>query len=498
MCENCHDRFTLHAISEHVTTNDIYTLNSTLNNEVTDGNKCVACHGDNMGTLPPVPSTIAEIKRIEPNTGGTGKVSFGSPGITLALIPVPGQNFPASAWNGQLEIVGDEVIGDGKGDDDGVCESKKCSLDPLVWCTATPECPSLGSTCTVIPVTPEACIGDEDGICDTGEPCEVASEAVEISGIDSASIPTKIDAPVDPDKWTAGKIEFKIPGWTFKAGSPVSISVRQLKNTGGILKRKLVNSVAVTATVNKHPEINSITPSTATYGFTLVLKGVGFDSLGIAPTTEKIYSVPDTAGNLYGYSTYVELKASNDTYRIIPSKTVLKNDKKIKITLQKMLDVKTGAEVPPDQLYESTCWEVTVITDYIKDNQVLGTVGKYNLGLGGLDTADTVVWREESDPICLNSNNGPFIQLVSPSKQNAKKYVELYGFNFGAIANKVNVGGKVVSGLGVGIFSWNDTSIVFKVPTMAAYPTTKPVYVTTNALKVSNKNLTLKVKAPAP
>ena len=502
MCENCHDRFTLHAISEHVTTNDIYTLNSTLTNEVTDGNKCVACHGDAMGPLPPPPTTIAEIKRIEPNTGGTGKVSFGSPGITLALIPTAAGNFPASAWNGQLEIVGDEAI-DGNGDNDGICEPKKCTLDPGVWCTTNPECPSVGSLCTVL--NQEICIGDEDGICDTGEPCVVASEAVEISGVDSASIPTTIDAPVDPDKWTDTKIEFKIPGWTFKAGSSVNISVRQLKDTGGTLKRKLVNSVAVTATVNKHPEINSITPSTGSYGYTLVLKGVGFDSLGIAPATEKIYNLVDSAGNLYGYSTYVELKASNDTYRIIPSKTVLKNDKKIKITLQKMLDVNTGAEVPPDQLYASTCWEVTVITDYIKDNQVSGTVGSYNLGLGGLDTADTLIWREESDPICFNSENGPFIQFVSPNKQNAKKYVSLTGYNFGAdnAANKVNVGAKVVSGL-VGpypasITTWNDTNIVFKVPTLASYPSVKPVYVTRGVDgKVSNKNLTLKVKAPAP
>jgi hypothetical protein len=49
-CENCHTRYLLHANSEHVNTNDIYTVNGAPNQEITSNEKCLACH-DGTGSL---------------------------------------------------------------------------------------------------------------------------------------------------------------------------------------------------------------------------------------------------------------------------------------------------------------------------------------------------------------------------------------------------------------------------------------------------------------
>jgi hypothetical protein len=43
-CENCHTVDQLHNISEHVNTNNIYTVNGVPDQEVTSNEKCVACH----------------------------------------------------------------------------------------------------------------------------------------------------------------------------------------------------------------------------------------------------------------------------------------------------------------------------------------------------------------------------------------------------------------------------------------------------------------------
>ena len=52
VCENCHSVSTLHSIQEHMTTNDIYTVNGVPNQTVTAEEKCIACHGDGTTMLP--------------------------------------------------------------------------------------------------------------------------------------------------------------------------------------------------------------------------------------------------------------------------------------------------------------------------------------------------------------------------------------------------------------------------------------------------------------
>lgn len=84
-CENCHDISTLHGIDEHVTDNSIYNVNNVLNQTVTASEKCVACHGDALPGLPPLPASVPFINYMTPNTGGNGRTSFGSAGIIIEL-----------------------------------------------------------------------------------------------------------------------------------------------------------------------------------------------------------------------------------------------------------------------------------------------------------------------------------------------------------------------------------------------------------------------------
>jgi hypothetical protein len=115
-CEHCHDVGTLHKIPEHVCTGGGSSWNpcstGTLAGGYTVGGsreqvvycepgyppgqswKCVACHGDNMGTLtPPTPPTLPIIALIEPNEGASGNVSFGSANTMATLISSPGAPF---------------------------------------------------------------------------------------------------------------------------------------------------------------------------------------------------------------------------------------------------------------------------------------------------------------------------------------------------------------------------------------------------------------------
>ena len=58
------------------------------------------------------------------------------------------------------------------------------------------------------------------------------------------------------------------------------------------------------------------------------------------------------------------------------------------------------------------CWNMRMIVDYFKDNSVSGTPGKYNMGMGGLDPADELIYRVISDPVCLTVTNDSFIKEV--------------------------------------------------------------------------------------
>jgi hypothetical protein len=77
-CENCHSVGTLHSIKEHTESRNVYTVSNTLDSTVTGNEKCVGCHGDDLGTLPPVATEPPTIAFVEP--------FFGSPGITVDVM----------------------------------------------------------------------------------------------------------------------------------------------------------------------------------------------------------------------------------------------------------------------------------------------------------------------------------------------------------------------------------------------------------------------------
>jgi hypothetical protein len=80
-CENCHDIYTLHDITEHMTTNNIYTVGGVLNQTVYvepgDAWKCVACHGGG-GLPPPAPGHPAILPL---------PYDCGSPGVVFDIEP---------------------------------------------------------------------------------------------------------------------------------------------------------------------------------------------------------------------------------------------------------------------------------------------------------------------------------------------------------------------------------------------------------------------------
>jgi hypothetical protein len=73
-CENCHTMDQLHNNPEHVNTNNIYTVNGVLNQEVTSSEKCIACHGN----IPPIALLYPTGGEVIPS-GSTYTITWGTP-----------------------------------------------------------------------------------------------------------------------------------------------------------------------------------------------------------------------------------------------------------------------------------------------------------------------------------------------------------------------------------------------------------------------------------
>ena len=102
-CENCHSVASIHAIPDHVATNNIYTVGGMMNQIVTTNQKCVACHNETLPDLPPQPPEIPAIASIEPN--------FGSSGISVNIVPETETCFTQDPVDGLCSF-GQEMIGD--------------------------------------------------------------------------------------------------------------------------------------------------------------------------------------------------------------------------------------------------------------------------------------------------------------------------------------------------------------------------------------------------
>ena len=308
-----------------------------------------------------------------------------------------------------------------------------------------------------------------------------------------------VDVPIY--KWSPDKILFKVLGMTFHAGVHY-VRVKKTDVYGNIVYTTPWKGF----NIREHPDINYLTPSAGGWGTVVAIKGSGFGDLqehlykgaeilgdgvgnddGICEALEACY--PD-----YGYSTYVDLFASNDHYRAtVYPKNINGNDwepNDISFKLENLLDINTGNPVPAQYLYPG-CWNMKVITAYFKDNPVNGMPGKYNLDMGGFDPADELLYRDGSDPVCFTASAPyTYISSITPYKAAEGMYlVQITGVGFGVTqgAGYVIVGSRIITG--TNIISWSNTSIKFKVPYVSSpYPrvVTVTIWVVRNDGLISN------------
>jgi hypothetical protein len=189
--------------------------------------------------------------------------------------------------------------------------------------------------------------------------------------------------------WSEHLIQIKVPEQTFEPGKTI------IK----VYKENLGTSPFKVFVVLHNPVINSLTPSSSSWGKDVLVSGLGFPML-----KEKIYYNE----NGYGYSAYIELHSSDNKYRITRYyREDPLNPNEVFIGLKDLLNVNTGNPVTENDLYPG-CWDTNIVIDYFKDNPTNGTPGKYNLGMNGLDPADELLYRVVSNSVCLTVTNNLF------------------------------------------------------------------------------------------
>ena len=311
---------------------------------------------------------------------------------------------------------------------------------------------------------------------------KMRNDRVQVSEYDIAGNKwTYVDVPIY--MWSPDKIQFKVPDMTFHVGVH-NVRVKKTDVYGNIVYTTPWREF----NIKEHPDINYLTPSTGSWGKVVAIKGSGFGDI-----QEHIYKGDEVSGDGignddgiceeleacypdYGYSTYVDLFASNDHYRTTAyPKNFNGNDwesNDISFKLEDLLDTNTGNPVPAQELYPG-CWNVKVITDYFEDDGD----GKYNYGIAGLDTptnpqgtgsGDRLLYRDGSYPVCFTATAPytppPYISGIGLHKVAEGMYVvQITGIKFGATqgAGYVIVGPRIITG--TNIISWSETSIKFKV-----------------------------------
>jgi hypothetical protein len=356
MCENCHDVYTLHAITEHTTDGySVYQSGGAIR-AITANEKCVACHSDNQGQLPTLPTEVPVIWYAEPSQISPGGI------VTLYHVAPPalGSDFGAKQDADKVQIGQDP---DGAGP------------LPIAW----------------------------------------------------------VDVPVY--SWTEDRVQFVVPGWTFQP-LPTASGVRVVKQTGVTAGGDPItsNSNVVSLGIRKHPEIDSLAPNSGGWGATVTVNGVGFFS------NRESVGAANPAGKKYGYSTYVELNASNDKYRAtVYSSGLSWTDTSIQFKVGPLYDTNYAQPVLPQNLYQG-CWNVSVVTDYFQDDGD----NVHLLATGAIDPGDTLLYREVSDPTCFTVTNQPKIFSVNPKVIVRGNTAIIYGTFFGPTKGT----SSVVAGVG--------------------------------------------------
>jgi len=291
-------------------------------------------------------------------------------------------------------------------------------------------------------------------------------DAVKVGQMDVEGNLNWVDAPVNT--WSEQRIQIKIPT---QVSQPGNARVKVNKKDIGASPFKVFN-------VRPSPVIHSLTPAVGNWDQVVDVGGEGF---GIKK--EKVYK------SGYGYSTYVELSATTDQYRVVIYKdtdaaTTGKqwDQNKIKVKLINLINTNTGSQLTEQDLYIG-CWNMTVITDYFKDDGD----GKYNYGITGLDTptnpqgsgsGDELLQRSISAPVCFTVTKDTYINSISPNPVRYADKATISGSNFGPTrgTSVVKVWDMGMTNYKIAsIRSWNNTKINFTVPIFGLDPNNYPL-----------------------
>ena len=463
-CENCHDIYTLHnGIGGEHTTNGIggngidggYTVFGATNQVVVTNQKCVACHGDDVsGPMPVDPGPASVVDRLQP--------PMASPGVIVTI--TSGENNAA-----------------------------------------------LG--------------GNNNSICDPGETCNTFGTEGEDDAVvlQQGSLIREIKAL----SWNSDKITFEMPGGVFTPGG-LYISVKKVYwaedlfdgigdddtvcDSGEVCSQVPKMSNTRLFAMRQHPILSTLVPDSGTWGtqeVTINAQTGSFFSL-----RERVFVDGADGDGLwggYGYSTYIELVASNDKYRVTEMSgdgwsggLIPWFDASIEIRLAalpqtgptvgygNLYDVSTDLNptpwfVPFADLYNGN-WQLQVVTDYFLDGGVLGrymlkasdrwpSIGPAyaNHLTGQIDPGDTLIFREVSDPLPFFATNTPFISYANPTSVKGNNYFALYGIHFGTtrdtsfVEYDQNCDGSINGTYPAGLYvQWSNTRIVLKAPVVNA------------------------------
>jgi len=317
--------------------------------------------------------------------------------------------------------------------------------------------------------------------------------------------------------WNPDKIVFEVPGAIFTTNSFVNVVVQKkywaesiapggnddgICDPGETCQQNNQNSVAPGGGfyLRQHPILNFLAPDSGTWGTIVTINGVTGSFFGSRENTYNAQLTACLAGQTcYGYSTYVELVASNDTYRAIemsgdgwsaPLAPYLNNS--IQINVRKMpvgptsplaaygtlLDVPTDYYVPLADLYKGN-WQLYVITDFFKKN-IAGDTSPYMLKhvsghlTGKIDPNSTVLYREISDPLPFFATDTPFISSSTPSAVKALGLGAVYGINFGTTQDtstiRVRSCTNPLISANLAVVQWSNTRVVFRAPNAPPIP----------------------------
>jgi hypothetical protein len=283
--------------------------------------------------------------------------------------------------------------------------------------------------------------------------------------------------------WSDTLIEFKVPVGI--SSGVYNVTVTKVANPLTGCGDEVSNPLPFEVTAR--PSIIIIDPTESTCRQQLDIYGRGFGR-----SREK------GNPNGFGYSTYVELYSSRDTYRVTKYPDPWLGPDHIKIWLQDLLDVNTGLEVADEHLYHGI-WDLRVISDYFIED----ADGLYNRGLGGLDAEDELLCRAISNPVSLNvtpcDESRPVIYFLTPStapasQPGAPSKVVVRGVNFGETQgiSEFHIGERTWYEGQRRIRLWSDNRIKFKVPRYRyGFPKHQEIWVTVGGTDSNKMMLTV-------